>query len=66
LLQVFEPGSDFTVEDQFGGSFDSVRQRVSWWVDGVRKITAGSPYVPAIGARQHFYLILSAQTHGQN
>ena len=27
-------------------------------------MSAGAPYVPAIAATQHFYLILSAQSHG--
>jgi hypothetical protein len=26
-------------------------------------MSAGAPYVPAVAARQHFYLILSAQSH---
>ncbi len=50
----------------FGGSYDPLDQRVSWWVDGERQMSAGSPYVPAVAAKQHFYLILSAQTHGKN
>ena len=28
-------------------------------------MSATSPYVPDIAARQHFYLILSAQSHGK-
>ncbi len=57
---------DRTQKHTFGASYDPVHQWVSWWVDGVRRITAGSPYVPVVAARQHFYMILSAQTHGQN
>jgi hypothetical protein len=48
----------------FGGSFDPVHQKVTWWVDGVEQMSAGAPYVPAVAAKQHFYLIISNQTHG--
>ncbi|MGO8752065.1 MAG: hypothetical protein ACLQNE_39500 [Thermoguttaceae bacterium] len=48
----------------FGASYDPVHQKVAWWVDGKPQMSAGSPYVPAVAARQHFYLILSAQSHG--
>ena len=48
----------------FGASYDPVHQTVAWWMDGQLQMTAGVPYVPAIAARQHFYLILSAQSHG--
>jgi hypothetical protein len=34
------PGLLGTVLHTFGGSYDPVHQRVSWWVDGVRKIWA--------------------------
>ena len=48
----------------FGGSYDPTRQQVTWWVDGVEQMSAGAPYVPAVAAKQHFYLTISAQTHG--
>jgi len=48
----------------FGGSYDPVRRKVTWWVDSVEQMSAGAPYVPAVAAKQHFYLIISAQTHG--
>lgn len=48
----------------FGCSYDPVRQKVTWWVDGIEQMSAGSPYVPAVAPRQHYYLILSAQSHG--
>ena len=48
----------------FGGSYDPVQQKVTWWVDGVEQMSAGAPYVPAVALRQHFYLIMGAQTHG--
>ncbi len=47
----------------FGASYDPVHQKVTWWVDGKLQMSAGAPYVPAVAARQHFYLILSAQSH---
>ena len=50
----------------FGASYDPGARTVAWWVDGARQMSAGPPYVPAVAALQHFYLILSAQTHGQN
>ena len=27
-------------------------------------MSAGAPYVPAVAAQQHFYLLLSGQSHG--
>jgi hypothetical protein len=50
----------------FGGSYDPLARRVAWWVDGELQMYAAAPYVPAVAAKQHFYLILSAQTHGKN
>jgi hypothetical protein len=47
----------------FGASYDPVKQRVTWWLDGREQMSAGAPYVPAVAARQHFYLILSGQAH---
>jgi len=49
----------------FGGSHDPVRQTTTWWVDGVEQMSAAPPYVPATAAEQHFHLIISAQSHGQ-
>jgi len=48
----------------FGASYDPGRQTVTWWVDGVMQMSATAPYVPEIGAKQHYYLILSAQSQG--
>lgn len=48
----------------FGASYDPVQQKVTWWLDGVQQMSAGTPYVPTVAARQHFYLILSGQSHG--
>jgi hypothetical protein len=50
----------------FGGSYDPVRQTTAWWLDGVRQMIAGPPAVPAIATNQHFYLIISDQSHGLN
>jgi hypothetical protein len=48
----------------FGASYDPVQPQVTWWVDGQQQMSAGAPYVPAVASRQHFYLILSGQSHG--
>ncbi len=48
----------------FGGSYDPVLGKVTWWLDGVEQMSAGAPYVPEVAAKQHFYMILSNQTHG--
>ena len=57
---------DLSQKHTFGGSYDPVHQTVAWWVDGVSQMSAGAPYVPAVAALQHFYMILTADTHGQN
>jgi hypothetical protein len=57
---------DLSQKHTFGGSYDPVHQTVAWWVDGVYQMSATSPYVPVVAALQHFYLILSAYSHGQN
>jgi hypothetical protein len=57
---------DLSQKHTFGGSYDPVHQTVSWWVDGVYQMSAGAPYVPAVAALQHFYMILSAYSHGAN
>lgn len=49
----------------FGASYDPLTKTATWWLDGVRQMSATSPYVPDIAARQHFYLILSGQSHGK-
>jgi hypothetical protein len=50
----------------FGASYNPVHQTVTWWVDGVYQMKATAPYVPAVAALQHFYLILTAYSHGKN
>ena len=50
----------------FGASYDPATKTATWWVDGVRQMSATSPYVPDIAAKQRFYLILGAQSHGKN
>ncbi len=47
----------------FGASYDPNQGRVTWWVDGIMQHSAAT--VSKIGAQQHFYLIISAQTHGK-
>ena len=49
----------------FGASYDPAGKTATWWLDGVRQMSATSPYVPDIAAKQHFYLIISAQSHGK-
>jgi hypothetical protein len=56
---------DRSKKHTFGGSYDPVKQTVTWWLDGVEQMSAGAPYVPAVAAKQNFYLIISAQTHGK-
>jgi hypothetical protein len=48
----------------FGASYDPRQGKVTWWLDGKQQMSAAAPYVPAAAARQHFYLILSGQSHG--
>ncbi len=57
---------DRSQKHTFGGSYDPKAGKVTWWVDGVEQMSATAPYVPAIAAKQHFYMILSCQTHGKN
>ena len=56
---------DFAKRHTFGASYDPKGQQVTWWVDGIRRMSIGAPYVPEVAVQQHFYLILSAQTHGK-
>jgi hypothetical protein len=56
---------DFTQRHTFGASYNPLRQQVTWWVDGLRQMSIGAPCVPDIAKQQHFYLIISAQTHGK-
>lgn len=56
---------DRTQTHVFGASYDPCRQSVTWWVDGVRQMEATAPHVPEIATQQHFYLIVSAQSHGK-
>lgn len=49
----------------FAASYNPTLQKVTWWLDDEMQMSAGIPYVPAIAAKQHFYLIISAQTHGK-
>lgn len=56
---------DRTKKHTFGGSYDPVKQTVTWWVDGVKQMSAGPPHVPEVGAKQNFYLIIGAQSHGK-
>jgi hypothetical protein len=55
---------DRSRQHTFGASYDPLLQKVTWWVDGVKQMRAESPYVPDVATKQHFYLIISAQSHG--
>jgi len=56
---------DRTKKHTFGASYDPIKQTAAWWVDGVKQMSATGPEVPEVGARQHFYLLISAQSHGK-
>ena len=55
---------DRTELHTFGASYDPKMQAVAWWLDdskiGDGAVTEG---VPEVAAQQHFYLILSCQSH---
>ena len=44
----------------FGASYDPTKTTVTWWLDGVKQMSATKPYCPEIAAKQHFYLIMNA------
>jgi hypothetical protein len=52
---------DRTQWHTFGASYDPIKSQVTWWLDGEKTVTATTPDVPAIAAKQHFYLIVSNQ-----
>ncbi|ODV43378.1 hypothetical protein AWV79_18005 [Cupriavidus sp. UYMMa02A] len=52
---------DRTKLHTFGASYDPIRQKVTWFLDGVRQMSADAP---PVGANQNFYLIMSAQNRG--
>ena len=56
---------DRTKKHTFGASYDPATSTVTWWVDGVKQMSATAPYVPSVAAKQHFYLIISNQSHGK-
>lgn len=49
----------------FGAGYDPASRTVTWWLDGEKQMSAGAPYVPDVAAKQHYYLIMSAQSHGK-
>jgi hypothetical protein len=44
----------------FGASYDPTKTTVTWWLDGVKQMSAAQPYCPEIAAKQHYYLIMNA------
>lgn len=56
---------DRSKKHTFGASYDPVKQTVTWWLDGVQQMSATAPFVPAVAKKQHFYLIISAQSQGK-
>ncbi len=50
----------------FAAAFDPKTLKVTWWLDGQYINEAGAPFVPEVARKQNFYLLLDAQTHGQN
>jgi hypothetical protein len=52
---------DRTQWHTFGASYDPIKSQVTWWLDGEKTVTATTPDVPTIAAKQHFYLIVSNQ-----
>ena len=53
---------DRTAFHTFGASYDPRTQTVAWWLDGA-KLGNTKEKVPAIASQQHFYLIMSCQSH---
>jgi len=47
----------------FGASYEPAKTTVTWWLDGVKQMSATKPYCPDIAAKQHFYLIMNANYH---
>lgn len=55
---------DRSQKHTFGASWDPVKQQVTWWVDGVEQMSATGDCISPVAVKQHFYLIMGAQTHG--
>lgn len=61
---VLQTPLDRSQEHIFGASFDPLKMKVTWWVDGVEQHSATGDCVPEVAKLQNFYLIMGAQTHG--
>ena len=59
---VFKP-LDRAKVHTFGASYDPTKTTVTWWLDGVKQMSATKPYCPEIAAKQHFYLIVNSNFH---
>gem|GEM_PF-212103 len=51
---------DRTKMNTFGAAYDPKRRSVSWWLNGKFMMEAAPEYVPEIGAKQNFYLLIAA------
>jgi len=55
---------DYTQWHTVGAAYDPLHQTVNWWLDGTNVQTAYYPYVPWYAPMQHFFMIISANSHG--
>ncbi len=56
---------DRTKTHTFGCSFNPKTSIVTWWLDGVKQMSAGTPYISPAAVKQNYYMILSAQSQGK-
>lgn len=57
---------DRTSWHKFAAGYDPIRHKITWWLDGKKQFSAKSADISDYAADQHFYLLVTAQTHGQN
>ena len=60
------PILDRTHSHRFGLSYDPATPVVRWWLDGVERKHAGSPFVPKIARNHRYFMIMSAASHQKN
>src|SRR3989339_414710 len=66
MESVHSTNIDRTALHTYGASYDPITSTVKWWLDGEYIGSGTYPHVPTIAAVQHFYPIISNQTHGLN